>query len=837
MTAERWQRLKLLFSAVKELHTHEPDAVVQQHNLGSETRSELNSLIKEDGCAGDFLIEPAARLPIEHTTILQHGQLLNGQFLIEALIGAGGMGEVYSGRDTRLDRRVAIKVLSPHLLHDPGYRLRLLAEARNIAALSHPNICSILHLGGEHDLDYLVLELLEGETLAERIRRGPLPIPECRAIASQIIGALACAHAHEIIHRDLKPANVFLTPTGAKLLDFGLAKRHASLRFSADPETIEGKIAGTIPYMSPEQAEGKSVDHRSDIFSFGCVLYEMVSGRPAFSGDSPMATLAAVLRADPPELRRLNPSVPLSWEKTIGRCLAKDPASRPQSILEVQSALSAWSTSRRGLLIAGAAVPLSLVALSLRHSRAPSSPRDSLIVIPFTNLTQDPESDYLADGISDAVINALSRQSALRVIARSTSFTYKSQALDVPGIARNLKVEKLITGAVSRRNDDLRIQADLLDARGSQLWGHQYHGSVREVLNLQSQIVRDLSDRFQLSSATSSQGTENPEAYQLYLRGRYAMNRGSVADFKRAFTFFDQALALDPGFGAAYAGISDTFWSRSGLDLPAVVAMPKALAAANRALSLRPDLPEALCARGIVRCYFEFDLPSALSDLSRAVAMDPNNAMCRFWHAWALVVSGDFSRGLAEAQQAFRSDPLSHFIETGLGQMYYFARRVDAAIEVIENVRRASPNFFFGALYLGVAYIHAGRFEDAIPHLEQALQIDPGPIPTRAFLAYAHGRLGRRHTAEEFTRQVVDPGKTAWAAPYYHAIAYLGVNNHEAALQALQQAYEVRDDSLVNIGIESIFDPLSDEPRFLALLDKLGFSRTRPGLAPTRRSV
>jgi serine/threonine protein kinase len=527
------------------------------------------------------------------------------------------------------------------LAWSPDRRQRFEREARAVAALNHPNICAVYQFGSDRGRDYLVLEYLDGCTLLKRLREGALLESEWKRAAQEISSALEYAHEQGVIHRDVKPGNIMLTRAGAKLLDFSVAKQVSAVFRSvatSSPSTVltkEGSIVGTVAYMSPEQAEGKPVDARSDIFSFGCVLYEMITGQPAFHGNSDLSVLAAILNSEPADLRGLPPDSPASLLNVMDRCLRKRPEERFQTMAEVSQALarideqedihggepstSTWQpgglpalvqragqvASDRSLAV-GAALLAVLAACFVFwniHRVSPVHPR-SLAVLPFANASKNPEMEYLADGLSESLTNTFSRASNMRVTARSVAFAYKGRDADVRRIGRDLRVESVVMGSVTSAAGRMRVQAELVDTRdGTQLWGQQYEGTFNDALKIRDDIMRQLSERMQgrveiQEGGAHGRPTQNPKAFQLYLKGRHALSRYSVADVQRAISYFDKALEMDPNYALAYAGLAESYWTLSGNALPPGEAFPKAKAAAQRAAALDPGLPDAHVALG-----------------------------------------------------------------------------------------------------------------------------------------------------------------------------------------------------------------------------------------------
>src|SRR5580765_1666623 len=564
-----------------------------------------------------------------------------GPYELGTLLGAGGMGEVYRARDTRLNRIVAIKVLPAGVADDPASRDRFEREARAVATLNHPHICVLHDVGCQDGLDFLVMEHLEGETLAARLSKGPLASEQAVEYALQVASALDRAHRSGIIHRDLKPGNIMLTEVGAKLLDFGLAK-------VADGDvdvtrTMEGMVMGTAAYMSPEQAEGKPLDARSDVFSFGAVLYEMASGRRAFGGHTTVQVLSSVLRDDPPALPA---SSPLS--SIVRRCLAKDPSQRFQAMADIQRALQQ-----------GLATPI---------KEAPS-----IAVLPFSNMSADPENEYFSDGLAEEIINALTKIEGLQVAARTSSFSFKGKASEVGEIAQRLKVRHVLEGSVRKAGSRVRVTVQLVDAsNGYQLWSERYDRQLEDIFDVQDEIARSIVDRLKVALGAGDAArlvkvaTNNIEDYQQYLKGRAMLYRRGRW-IALALESFEKAVDLDPQYAQAWAGVADAYTTLcySGYRQPASM-MPKALEAATRATALAPASAEAHNALAIAALLWEREFDKAGREYREALALNPKYVQARCWYGlfflqWSV---GRLRDGLAESSRAIEDDPLSSYAWT-----------------------------------------------------------------------------------------------------------------------------------------------------------------------------
>lgn len=779
-----------------------------------------------------------------HLHVHRPGQRLADRFTLIECLGTGGMGEVYLARDEALGREVALKFLHPELASDPEWRARLEREARIACTLTHPSICTLYDLAWNGDTPFLVMEHLTGETLAERLERGPLSRLDTQTVAEGIAAALEHAHSKGVIHSDLKPANVMLTQSGVKVLDFGLAKG-PPIGLNAGPATLPDgvRVAGSAPYMSPEQASGKSVDRRSDVFAFGAVLYEMVTGRRAFPGGSRMAVMNAVISQEPAPVTQSATDCPPAIRRVIARCLRKDPGERFQSFGDLAQALRPMQP-RRSILriaapiaataIAGAAV-LGVV-MTRERPPAPSAARlDSIVVMPFDNEGGGPDLEYVAEGLSESLTNALSRLRSVRVIARGTALSFKGKSVDARDAGKRLKVRGVVTGRVSAEGGRFRVQAALIDANeGHQLWGRRYEGGSADLLRIEKELAESVSARVLAGLGRGDPGrarapTDSAEAYRLYLQGRHALTQNGVDALKKSIAIFQQVLEIDPLFALAHAGIAEAYWNLSVIHIPPETAMPKAAAAAKRALEIDPDLAEAYLSLGVIEYGYRFAWDRAAHFFARAIEANPSYALAHLFSAWTHVMNRRFREGIAEAQAAFELDPLSPFVETGLGQMYYFAGEHEAAIRRLRSVLDFHPAFVSAKQSLGVAYLYADRLDEAMKTLDESAAIDPSQGLPPAYAAYASSRKGDHRRAAEYARRLRELGEKKYISPYHFAVAAVATGDPDAAMKWLRKGWEARDDTVSLVNVDPVFARLHRDPRFIVLLREMGFESTATG--------
>src|SRR4051794_27197362 len=745
------------------------------------------------------------------------GQRL-AQYEVLSPVGSGGMGEVYRARDLRLDREVAIKVMAEHVAADPEMRRRFETEAKAVAALSHPGILSIYELIMVEGIPVAVMELLEGETLRQRLSRGAIEWREAIRIGSAVADGLAAAHAKGVVHRDLKPDNVFLTSAGlVKILDFGLALQRLDGMPPTVAQTAQGVILGTFGYMSPEQVLGERVDGRSDVFAAGCVLYEMLTGRPLFTGATPQEIIAGVMHDRGGEIGDLDPSAPAELRAIVARAIVRDPDRRFQSAQDLGMAL-------RGLLTGSA------VSSVTRRVK----PRGkSLAVLPFVNAGRDPKLEHVADGITESIINSLSQLSGLRVVPRSLAFRYKGLQADPATVGLALNARTILTGRVAQYGDVLNIQAELVDTRTeSQLWGEQFRQSMRDLLTVQEEIAWQISEALRLKltgeqkKKLKKRATVNPDAYQEYLRGRFHWNNFSTDSLRRAREHFERAVALDPTYAIAYAGLGDAFGAMAyyGHIAPAE-GFPRAAAAARRALELDPDIADAHITLGIERLFWGWDWPAALRELETAIRLNPKLALAHSVYGLVLAVDGRDEEALQEVMAARELDPLSLFINVGVAWIHHFAGRVSDAMREALKTREIFPGFEEAGNVLISSYEALGRYEDAAAVIAQQ------PCWGVTFDAVALVEAFREGGVQGYWRKRLETmdalGDASPIIHYPRAIVHRYLGQTEEALQHVERMVENHVGGCVFLGVDRALAPLASHPRFQEALRRVGVGPQR----------
>lgn len=777
---------------------------------------------------------------------LSKGDTLGSYTLLEPL-GSGGMGEVYRALDPRLGREVAIKVLPDHLADKPQARSRFEREVRAVAALSHPNLLVLYDVGTERGVLFAVTELLEGETLATRLDRGPLPWRRAIELGAEIADGLAAAHAKGVIHRDLKPANLFLTTDGRiKILDFGLAlvRRQQPVLVAADGQPVsetrsfEGTVVGSQGYMSPEQASGETVDHRADLFALGCVLYELVTGTKPFLRPTFAASLAALLGPDPPAMSTLVPGAPAALDAVVARALRKDPVERIASATELAAALRALASTPSGI----AARPRPLPAASgwerlLRSARRAITRSfgmrrgegriRALAVLPFTTRGNPTEGEYLSDGIAESILRTLSRRPHLQVIAWSTAARYRHSRLPPLEIGRELAVDAVLTGQVLEHAGRLVVTVELVEVeRGELVWGERYDRRFIDVFEVQEEIAQQIARRL-LAEVEGRAEPErrraiDPEAYKLYLRGRYFWNQRSRRGLEKSREYFEQAIARDPGYALAHVGLADAhavlpFW---GLAAPAQ-AFPIAKAAARRALELEPELAEAHASLAYACFYYDWQWPVADAAFRKALELNPGYATARHGYGVSNALRGNFTTAFDQLREARELDPLSLIITSDLGLVHWLAGEPEETVRLCRAVLELETDYAPALLYLGLALVARGELEEAVASLERAVAASGQSSPVQAALGFALARSGRTMAARGLLAELAARSARSYVSHYPLAVLHTALGETDAAFARLAQAREERSETFVWLRVDPRLEPLRPDPRFAALLAAL----------------
>jgi serine/threonine protein kinase/tetratricopeptide (TPR) repeat protein len=851
MKAEKWDRVSELCHSALALDQSKRQSFLDTECAGDvELRNEIESRILQESTPSGFMntaglgnaLKASAAEALEQpflqaTTKLTEGSRL-GPYEILGPLGEGGMGQVYRARDVRVGREVAVKVLSSNISSDLQALQRFEREAHAIAQLSHPNICTLFDLGVQEGTNYIVMELLRGETLREVIASRVLDLPSIIQWAKQIVSALQAAHSYGIIHRDVKPGNIMITELGiSKLLDFGLAKffKPGAGSPPADDQLISTDITmcgvpfGTVPYMSPEQARGQSMSPQSDLFSFGAVLYEMFTGRRAFPGSSTAEILASVLNTFPIPASRLNPAMPHEMDRIIERLLEKSPEARYASATDLIADLAALSAK-------GPSAARVLVSTVAAHPTLKDR-LQSIAILPLLDLSSDTRADYFADGLTEALITAIARLGKVRVISRTSAMCYKNTAKSLPEIAQELNVDLILEGSVLRSGESVRINCRLVDPRAEdQLWGESFDHRLGDILAVHDDLTEAIATRLQTSvrehshPPASIRRNVSPEAYDSWLRGRYFWNKRNEPNLRKAIECFQRALDLDPCYAPAWAGVADSYFylGYSFGRMKPDDAMPKAKAAALRAIELDPHLGEAYISLGMTQFLYDWDPTSAEANVKRGLELNPSSSHGHHFYAILRTAHLRVEEALQHIYAARQADPLSLPINNFIGLVHFAGKQYESAIESSRATLEMDPNFGLAHAILGASLEATGAYDEAAEEYFTSLAVGKRTREEWDAIRRGYQERGMVGLHEEDLNHMLRRWDGWHGDMFTFAALHAGLGHVAESLDWLEKACDLRSGPLIWLRsgsaagrIAHYFENLRGEPRFERILDSI----------------
>jgi serine/threonine-protein kinase len=855
MTPARLQKIEEIFHAALDQEPDQISAFLDTACEGDELlRRKVEALLASHQRPGSFIETSAVGLA---TKIIENGQadLLVGQtfghYKLSKRIGAGGMGEVFLATDLIAGRNAALKLLPMRFTGDAERLKRFQQEAQAVVALNHPNILTVYEIGEDHSTHYIASELIDGETLRQRVEHGRIEVGEAVGVAIQVASALAAAHEAGIVHRDINPGNIMLRPDGyVKVLDFGIAKlaeQEAPATMPKDEalllvETNLGSIIGTVPYMSPEQACGAPADKRTDIWSLGVVLYEMVTGHEPFTGDTPREVMTSILEKEPPPLTSHIKQTPAELRQIIGKALRKDRTERYQSVSEMVQALKnlrhklelnaaplwlRWTRSPAALALVVLVAALALALPFYRHRNLTTSspPEKSIAVLPFIDLSETKDQEYFCDGMSEEILEALAKVDGLRVVARTSSFPFKGKSVNAREVGEKLNVANVLEGSLRREGNRVRVTAELINARsGFHLWTETYDRELAGVFALQDEITRSIVDALKIKLAVSLPVHEqrDTEVYDLYLQGLYFSNKSSEEDLRRALSFFQRTVEKDPTFSRAWTGISKVWYFLADVYVKPLDAYPASKEAALKAIALDDKDAEAHCYLSEAKRVLDWDLEGADAELKRALELDSNSAPAHLFSALLPLFRGELKEGLRLVLEAEKLDPVSPIISYVATAAYLANDQIDEAISEGQRTLQLDPNYFYLDSDLAAAYREKGNFAEAIALYTKAQEATHLPS---SGLAITYARMGREMEARNILAQLLQAREKRYVSAPVIAAVYVAFGEKEEAFRWLERAFAEHSGILQWIAFLPEFRPLHSDARFPHLLRRIGVSQ------------
>lgn len=874
MQEKRWQKIEEIFAQAVALPLSERKRFVEEICADDEELCrEILELLQEDEVNKEFLSEPvfAKALKIINNDFSELiGKIFHSRYKLLQFIGRGGMGSVFLAEDLQLKRRLALKVIDTSVFGQTENIRRFEREALSASKISHPHVAHIYEFGRDENFYFLAMEYVAGKTLRHLIEEKTIDQNRALKIARQIAEALSAAHEKKLVHRDIKPENVIVTENDlVKVLDFGLAKavekiaadENISLLDASVLETMPGLIFGTTAYMSPEQVREQNLDERTDLWSLGVILYEMLAGKRPFEGATRNDTIAAILKTEPEKISNNAPDISPEAEKLVFKLLEKDRGKRFQTaheFLEEFDSVKKKTFSKRGeagsyekvfffisrhkilTLIAIAVILFAVSGTVYKYAAENSEVTDtenrqirSIAVLPFVNESNDADKEYLSDGLTELFINRLSQLPNLTVKARNSVFQYKGKTINANTAGNELSVQAVLFGRISQRTDEIKLNLELVDCKtGNQIWGEQYNYKTDALIEFQNEIVQDVSNKLRSRLSTTEEQkiaktfTNNADAYQAFLRGRFHWGKRTAKDLQKSVEYYEEATALDPNFALAYAGLADSYVLLSGYAVSSPQeSFPKAKAAAQKAIQLDDTLAEAHTALGYVLFNYDWNFEESEREMRRAIELNPNYSTAYHWYGNAnLLAMGKLEESIKSVERAHELDPLSLIINADLGTAYLYAGQYEKAVAQYKKTIELDENFYYAHTYLGRTYMMMGAYENAFAEYEKAQSLGSDPRIVMLF-ACNYSRMGRRGEALKKIGEMKKISEEKYVSPYYFALAYTSLGDKDRAFEWLEKAFEVREGRMTLIKADPLLNALHSDPRFTDLLKRVGLEK------------